>query len=79
MKNLVQHSSLQRKNSFTIIVRCLTGWIHPDLPMASISDSFQNIPMSPFCDLENVFCDIKFIDLNGGGWIDYSIPFLRSL
>ena len=67
MKNLVQHSSLQRKNSFTITVRCLTGWIHPDLPMASRSDSFQNIPMSPFCDLENVFCDIKFIDLNGGG------------
>ena len=67
MKNLVQHSSLQRKNSFTIIVRCLTGWIHPDLPMASRSDSFQNIPISPFCDLENVFCDINFIDLNGGG------------
>ena len=38
--------------------------------MASRSDSFQNIPMSPFCDLENVFCDIKFIDLNGGGGMD---------
>ena len=35
--------------------------------MASRSDSFQNFPISPFCDIENVFCDINFIDLNGGG------------
>ena len=42
-------------------VRCLTSWIRPHLPMASRSDASQNLPISPFCYLEIIFCDINFL------------------
>ena len=35
--------------------------------MASRSDASQNYPMSPFCDLEIIFCDMNFLNKKGGG------------
>ena len=35
--------------------------------MASRSDASQNYPMSPFCDLEIIFCDMNFLIKKGRG------------
>ena len=37
------------------------------LSMASRSDASQNDPMSPFCDVEIIFCDMNFLIKKRGG------------
>ena len=45
----------------------MTTWIHRHLPMASRSDASQNDPMSPFYDVEIIFCDMNFLIKKRGG------------
>ena len=47
--------------------------------MASRSDASQNFPISPFCDLEIVFCDINFFDFKGGLEVGRGCGMLRGL